>query len=140
MYCTTRLNEIANSWVGTPHQNACSLRGTACDCTGLITGIYRDLGVADIPVDYNYTAFWYTKKGCNELLLPYLEKYCVRVDTLEPGDIIAYRFGRSVCAHVSMYLGDDRIIHCNADFGTEIINILELKNRESGYWRLKCLF
>lgn len=135
----TRLNDVANTWVGTRHQNGCSLRGVACDCTGLLTGIYRDLGVIDIKVDYNYSAFWYLKKGCRELLLSYLEQYFYRVDVLQPGDVIGYRVGRSECAHVAMYLGHGRLIHCSADFGTEIINKPEMETRESGYWRLKCL-
>lgn len=139
MYSTLLLNKAAKEWLGTSHQNGCSMRGVACDCTGLMTGIYKDLGIIDIPVTYNYGAFWYLKKGCNELVLPYLEEYFQRVDSLEPGDLISYRFGRAQYAHVAMYLGEGRIIHCNADFGTEIIHKIEIENRESGYWRLKCL-
>lgn len=112
------------------------MRGVACDCTGLITGILEDNGI-HIDVDNNYNAFWYTKKGCGELMLPYMEKYFNRVDSLQAGDCITYRFGRAKYSHIGMYLGDGKVIHCHADFGVEIINKEELETRESGYWRVK---
>lgn len=132
MYYIKSLNE----WLKCKHQNGTNMRGVACDCTGLITGIYADKGII-IPVDFNYDAFWYMRKGCKELMLPYLEKHFERVSTLDEGDCITYRFGRAQYAHIAMYLGEGKIIHCNADFGVEIINKEELTDRESGYWRLK---
>lgn len=112
------------------------MRGIACDCTGLIVGILHDNGV-DLDVKYDYDAFWYLKKDHQEKMLPYLEKYFYRVETLKPGDLISYRFGRSNFAHISMYLENDKIIHCHADFGVEIVNRKELEDRETSFWRLK---
>ena len=132
MYYIEHLDE----WLKCKHQNGTSVRGVACDCTGLVTGIYAEKGI-NITVNLNYGAFWYMKKGCEELLLPYLEKYCNKVDELQEGDCISYKFGRSKYAHLSIYLGDGKIIHCNADFGVEIINKGELADRETGFWRLK---
>lgn len=130
---------IDSKWLKCRHQNGASLKGIACDCTGLITGIYADRGLV-IPVETGYSAFWFTKKGCPELMLPYLEKYFERADEPEEGCCISYRFGRSSYAHLSLYLGEGLIIHCNADFGVEIIRREELLDRESGIWRLKCQY
>lgn len=127
---------INSDWLKCKHQNGTSIRGVACDCTGLITGILKDNGI-HIDVECNYNAYWYTKRGCKELMLPYLEKYFYRVDTLQAGDCISYRFGRAEHSHIAMYLGDGMLIHCNADFGVEIIHREELEHRESAFWRLK---
>ena len=132
MYYIKSLDE----WLKCKHQNGASIKGAACDCTGLITGIYAEKGII-IPVNYSYTAFWFMKKGCQELMLPYLEKYFDRVQSLQEGDCISYRFGRAQYAHIALYLGEGKIIHCDATFGVEIINQEELIDRESGYWRLK---
>lgn len=130
---------IDSEWLKCRHQNGTSVKGIACDCTGLITGIYADMGLV-IPVDTDYSAFWFTKKGCTELMLPYFEKYFDRVDEPEEGCCISYRFGRASYSHIALYLGDGKIIHCNADFGVEVINREELMDRESGIWRLKCQY
>ena len=127
---------IDSDWLKCKHQNGTKLKGVACDCTSLIVGILADNGIS-IDVDYNYNAFWYTRKGCTELMLPYMEKYFDKVDTPIPGDCITYQFGRAKYSHISMYIGDGKIIHCNADFGVEVIHREELKNRESGFWRVK---
>lgn len=129
---------INYSWLACRYQNGTSLRGVACDCTGLILGLYADRGVR-LPVNYNYSAYWYMKKNCNELMLPYLERFFDRVETLEEGDCISYKFGRSGYAHLALYLdkADNKIIHCSADFGVEIIRREQLQDRETGFWRLK---
>lgn len=130
---------INSEWLKCKHQNGTSIRGVACDCTGLITGILADNGVK-IDVDMNYSAFWYTRKGCAEIMLPYLEKYFEKVSKPKDGDLITYHFGRAKYAHISMCIGEGKIIHCNADFGVEIIHKEELEHRESGYWRLKDVY
>lgn len=138
------LYRIALSYVGTPHVNGGNIKGVGLDCCTVVTNIYREAGFGTIPVTFGYSGDWYCKRDRQELLLPYLEKHCNRVENLEIGDVISYRFGRSEYAHLSLYLGNNRVIHCSADSGTEIRKLDDFcffdakgNSRTSGYWRLK---
>lgn len=139
-----KLNQIALSYVGTPHHNGANIKKVGLDCCTLITNIYQEGGFGNFPITFGYSADWYCQRNCKELVLPYLEKYCNKVNELEIGDVISYRFGRSEYAHLSIYLGDNKVIHCSADYGTEIRKIDDFcfcdakgKSRISGFWRLK---
>ncbi len=141
---TNELYRIAVSYVGTPHINGGNIKGVGLDCCTLVTQIYQEAGCGTIPVSFGYSEDWYCQKNCKEILLPYLEKHCYKVDELEIGDVISYRFGRSDYAHLSVYLGNNKVIHCSADNGTEIrnaddfcFNDAKCRSRVTGYWRLK---
>ena len=76
-------------------------------------------------------------------VLPYLKKYCRRIRKLMPGDIISYRWGRAKYAHLAIYLGGKRILHCQARSGVEITDIDapylfdgKGESRVTGYWRV----
>ena len=139
-----KLYETALSYVGTPHINGANVKGAGLDCCTLITNIYKEMGWADIPMEFGYSGDWYCQKDCKELVLAYLTKYCYEVDELQPGDVISYRWGHSNYAHLSMYIGNGCIIHCSADNGTCITDLddpllLDAKGRSraTGFWRLK---
>lgn len=139
-----KLKEIALSYIGTPHINGGNVKGAGLDCCTLPASIYRELMGLETDITFGYSGDWYLKRGCKEILLPYLEKYCDRVDSLQTGDTISFSFGRARYAHLAVYLGNNTVIHCSADFGTEVT---DLKNplffdsngasRISGYWRVK---
>lgn len=139
-----KLLEISKTYVGTPHINGGNVKGAGLDCCTLVTNIYRDMGWVDVSIPFSYSGDWYCCKEHREYVLAYLEKYCEKVDDLEEGDIISYRWGRSDFAHLAIYLGGGRIIHCAADDGVEITDINDPKlidvkgnSRATGYWRLK---
>lgn len=139
-----KLVEISKTYVGTPHINGGNVKGAGLDCCTLVTNIYRDMGWVDVSVPFSYSGDWYCRKEHREYVLTYLKKYCEKVDDLKEGDIISYRWGRSDFAHLAIYLGDGRIIHCAADDGVEITDIddprlIDAKgnSRATGYWRLK---
>lgn len=136
--------DIARTYVGTPHINGGDVKGAGLDCCTLVTNLYADLGYEKIPIKFGYSGDWYCQKHCTELLLPYLEKYCDKTQELRPGDLVSYRWGRSSYAHLAVYLGDNLVIHCDADDGTNITEISNPKfydyrgqSRATGYWRLK---
>ncbi len=140
----SKLAEIAKTYVGTPHINGGNVKGAGLDCCTLITNIYKEMGWADVIMQFGYSGDWYCQKEHREYVLAYLVKYCDKVDTLAEGDLISYRWGRSDFAHIAIYLGDSRIIHCDADDGVEITDVLDPKlvdakgqSRATGYWRLK---
>lgn len=137
------LYDIALSYVGTPHINGADVKGVGLDCCTLITSIYREAGLADIEIKKGYSADWFCKRDCEELIVPYLEQYFVPVRDLKVGDLIGYSWGRSRVAHLSMYLGNNTVIHCQADVGVEITDLenpyfmYSRGTRATGIWRLK---
>lgn len=140
----SKLTEIAKTYVGTPHINGGNVKGAGLDCCTLITHIYKEMGWADVTMQFGYSCDWYCQKEHREYVLTYLLKYCDKVETLAEGDLISYRWGRSDFAHIAIYLGDNRIIHCDADEGVEITDVSDPKlvdakgnSRATGYWRLK---
>ena len=137
------LNDKALEYIGTPWINGGNIKGAGLDCSTLPANFYRELGYGDFQITYGYSGDWFCKRDCEELLLPYLERYCERIDALEPGDIISYRWGRAQYAHLAIYLGDKRILHCQARSGVEITDIdapyffdARGNSRVTGYWRV----
>lgn len=139
----SKLYDIALTYIGTPHINGGNVKNAGLDCCTLITSIYKDIGWIDIEIDYGYTSDWFCKRECKEMILPYLERYFIPVTDLKVGDVIGYRWGRSKVAHLSLYLGDNKVIHSQADIGTEITDFdnpyFSDRNgsRINGIWRLK---
>lgn len=138
------LYKIALSYVGTPHINGGNVKGAGLDCCTLMAHIIRDQYGKEIPIEFNYTGDWFCKADCEEKLLPYLEEYFEPVQDLKEGDLISYKWGRSDYAHLSMYLGPNTVIHCQADMGVEITDLenpyffyANGKTRATGIWRLK---
>lgn len=138
------LYRVSLEYLNLPHINGAMVKGVAVDCCTLPALIYKDLGVADIKINFGYSADWFCRRNCEEILLPYLNKYFKRVDTLAPGDLITFSWGRAEYAHAAIYLGNDVCVHAQADAGVEIIDLNHPcffdgkgKSRMSGIWRLK---
>lgn len=138
------LYDIALTYIGTPHINGGNVKGAGLDCCTLIAQIIKEFYNVDIPIEFNYSGDWFCKYDCTEELFPYLEKYFEPVETLQEGDLISYKWGRSNYAHLSMYLCSNTVIHCQADVGVEITDLenpyffyANGKTRATGIWRLK---
>ena len=138
------INKIAKSFLNTPHVNGGNIKGAGLDCCTLPAHIFNEMGLGHFEIVFGYSGDWFCQKNCEEILLPYLEKYCDRCNSLEVGDVISYRWGRAQYAHLAVYIGDKRVIHCMADTGTEITDITDPRffdakghTRVTGFWRLK---
>ncbi len=140
-----RLNELALTYVGTPWINGGYIKGAGLDCSTLPAHFFRELGYGDFEICFGYSGDWYCKRECEEKLLPYLEKYGTRIEEadLEPGDVISYRWARARYAHLAIYLGDRRVLHCRAQTGVEITDIdapyffdKKGESRVTGFWRV----
>lgn len=136
-----KLNQIAATYIGTPHINGGQIKGVGLDCCTLMSAIYKEIGV-DIPVATGYSADWFCRRGC-ELIKPYLDEHFDKVEELQPGDLVSFSYGRAKFAHLAMYLGGGRLIHCGADQGVELTDFNNPSffkagiSRIAGYWRLK---
>lgn len=136
-----KLYDIALSYVGTPHRNGGNIKKVGLDCCTLITQILQEAGYGTVPITFGYSCDWFCKINCKEILLPYLEKHCFRKDKMEAGDVLSFRWGRAKYAHLALYLGDNKVVHCSADFGTEITDLnnpyfydYQGRSRISGIW------
>lgn len=138
------LYTVARSYIGTPHINRGNVKGAGLDCCTLPAHIFHELLGVEAKINFNYSCDWYCKRNCEEILLPYLQEYCYEVKDLQVGDILSYRWGRAKYAHLAVFLGRGRVIHCSADAGTEITEINSPcfvdgrgESRQTGIWRLK---
>lgn len=139
-----KLYAVAKTYVGTPHINRGDVKGAGLDCCTLPAHIFKEIMGLDARISFNYSADWYCQRNCKEILLPYLQTYCNEVTDLRVGDVLSYRWGRAKYAHLAVYLGGGRVIHCSADHGTEITEINSPcfidgrgESRRTGIWRLK---
>ena len=138
-----KLNSLAREYIGTPWVNGGNIKGAGLDCSTLPANFFAELGYGEFPVEFGYSGDWYCKKDCEEKLLPYLKKFCRRIRKLQPGDIISYRWARAKYAHLAIYLGNNRVLHCQARSGVEITDInapyffdAKGESRVTGYWRV----
>ncbi|MBI1685827.1 NlpC/P60 family protein [Caulobacter hibisci] len=103
----------ARGWLGTPYQHQASLKGVGCDCLGLVRGVWRGLGGAEIAPP-PYRPDW-AELGGGEPLLDGLAGVLSAVDpwAARPGDVLAFRMARGVPAkHCAILSGEGaRMIH-----------------------------
>lgn len=107
--------EIARTWVGTPYRHQASVKGSGCDCIGLITGIWREL-FGKYPKGFKmpaYTPYWAEESG-KSLMVNIGKQYLIEILPKEklPGDVLMYRMmRRGQTKHAGIYLGSNKLIH-----------------------------
>lgn len=84
---------LARGWIGTPYQHQASTKGVACDCLGLIRGIWRERYGAEPEAPPSYTPDW-GEGGGHEVLMEAALRHLVpvaREDAMRPGDVLLFR-------------------------------------------------
>lgn len=124
----------ALDWVGTPFMRGQSVKCVACDCAGLVVGIWREIGLGDIS---NLTRD--QPKVPGELTLrDALEDFLVEDDSqvAMPGDIMSFAI-RGIEQHLGVYIGSGAMVHSLNNRGVirQDININWWENLR-GVWRL----
>lgn len=122
-------NDIINesrTWIGTPYQHQCSKKGVACDCVGLIKGLWEFVNNEVItPEPYSYD--WGDSNG-HESLIEQAEKYFteIPVGNMSPGDIVGIRWKKDrVVKHTMILTSMDTAIHSYYKSGVVEINLNE---------------
>lgn len=123
------ITQVALTWLNTPYHHQARVKGVGVDCAQLVAGVAEECGL--IPagtVIQNYSPEWHLHNH-EEKLVEMLElfKCPEKTGALEPGDILAFKFGR-VCSHLGIYLNGGLFIHARIDQGKVVINSL------SGDW------
>jgi cell wall-associated NlpC family hydrolase len=99
-----KITDTARSYLGAKWVH-CGRTKDEVDCTGLLVCVFRDLGYAiEDFAPYAPDIDQY------EALVARIERYCDRVYTLNPGDILLFR-KHGMPNHCGIYLGNDRFIH-----------------------------
>lgn len=97
----------ARRWIGTPYHHQSSTRGVACDCVGLIRGVWRDLGYAPAAPVPAYSRDWGDATG-NEGVLAAARVHLTErpAGELEAGDVIVLRWrAAGLAKHAAIYAG-----------------------------------
>lgn len=110
-----KIVEEAKSWIGTPYHSMARLKGIGVDCGQLLIGVYENVGLIHNIDTGSYTQDWHLHRS-EEMYLHWVEKYCEKVDSLEIGDILLFKFGRCI-SHGGIYIGDNIIIHSYVNLG-----------------------
>lgn len=103
--------DLARAWIGTPYQHQASVKGVACDCLGLIRGIWRERRGAEPETPPPYTADW-GEGGGQEVLMDAALRHLLSARRDEeplPGDVLLFRMRAGA---VAKHLG---ILSCGGD-------------------------
>ena len=108
---------LARAWIGTPYQHQASIRSVACDCLGLIRGIWRERHGTEPETPPPYTPDW-GEGGGHEVLMGAALRHLVRVDqddAMRTGDVLLFRMrAGAVAKHLGILAdagGAPRFIH-----------------------------
>src|SRR5690606_33648301 len=101
----------ALTWVGTPYRHQASLKGVACDCLGLVRGVWRAIYGAEPQEAGVYSRDW-AEAGGEERLLEAGRRYFEASDDVTAGRLVVFRWRAHVPAkHAVILLSDDKFIH-----------------------------
>ncbi len=101
----------AMEWVGTPYRHQASLKGVACDCLGLVRGVWRAVYGQEPEEAGIYSRDW-AEAGGEERLLAAARRHFEPADDFAPGRLVLFRWRAHLPAkHAGILLSDDRFIH-----------------------------
>lgn len=120
----------ARSWIGTPYMHQASVKGAACDCLGLVRGVWRALYGAEPEAAPPYTPDWAEATG-EETLLAAARRHLAAVGAAAPGDVLLFRMDAcSPAKHAAILDEGDVLIH--AYWARAVVN-----SRFSPWWRAR---
>lgn len=137
-----RVVEVAREWLGTPFHHEARVRGAGVDCCQLLIAVYSELELIEAVQLQPYALNWFLHTD-EELVLPWIRRFCLRVATPKLGDVALFGMGRSKAAHggiVASFGEFPQILHADPRFGVRIDefgNNPGVMARFAGYWSLR---
>ncbi len=118
---SSEIVHAAKKWLGTPYRHQASLKGTGCDCLGLIRGVWFDLYGTKAQKPPPYTRFANDPDSAFQLL-DAAEKYLVsRNPVPSAGLVVLFRIHRELPPrHCAIFIEDNRFIHAQERHGVII--------------------
>lgn len=106
-----------------------------CDCYGLISLIYREeLGIQLTP----FKAYDTYKELADDYCINHAEDefFPIEMDELQPYDVLLIQTDRPAPTHITLYIGDGKIIHISAQTRrTQVERLNTWKDRVRGCYR-----
>lgn len=112
----------ARGWIGTPYLHQASVRGSGCDCLGLLRGVWREvLGAEPEPVP-PYSPDWSEPQGDEALLRAATRHMRIRGAGEEgAGDVLLFRMrAGGIAKHLGIATGTGPgagFVHAYQDHG-----------------------
>jgi len=104
-----RIVAEAMAWVGTPYVHRGMMRGAGVDCATLLICVYGNAGVIERFEPGYYSVEWHLHRR-EEEYLAHLDPYVEDTTSPKPGDLVLFRFGRTV-AHSGIIVSDTSFVH-----------------------------
>lgn len=125
----SEITQETRTWIGTKWQHQACLKGVACDCVGLLRGVYAAL-VEPITPNIDYTREWPLYKS-EEKMYTEFKKYFVEIpiEAAKEGDLLLFGFGKGPAHHCAIVVQDGFIIHTWLDAGKVV------ESRMDDQWR-----
>lgn len=88
------IEDEARTWMFTPYQHKCRIKGVGVDCGGMIYQTYDPLLGPFKPFPKDYAPDWALHRE-NEIYLDFIAPYVVLVDRPCPGGLAMFKVGRN---------------------------------------------
>lgn len=101
----------ARGWVGTPYHHQASLRGSGCDCLGMVRGVWRECIGPEPELTPPYGRSWAEGTGA-ETLLDAARRHFVPADDVRAGVLLVFRWKPGLPAkHLGIAVDEGRFVH-----------------------------
>lgn len=104
-----RVVALAEGWLGTPYRHQGATKGVACDCIGLIRGVWRELYGREPPLAVPpYAPDWAERAGEERLLEAASLLFGPQVPrgAMQAGDVLLFRWQAGCAAKHAGILAD----------------------------------
>jgi len=95
----------ARSWLGTPYHHQAAVKGTGCDCLGLVRGVYEEVCGRPAETPPPYSRDW-AEAASAETMLEAARRHLTEIDPREarPGDVLIFRMRAGAMAkHAAIF-------------------------------------
>lgn len=105
----------ARAWIGTPYRHQASLKGSGCDCLGLVRGVWRAVIGEEPARAPAYSRDWAEASG-EETLAQAARRHMIEIPRTEilPGDVLLFRYReRYPAKHAAIVSAPEMMVHAH---------------------------
>lgn len=116
----------ALEWLGTPYRHQGSRKGVACDCLGLVLGVWREIYGHELEQPGPYAPDW-AEATQQERLLDGLRRHLLEkpVAAMAAGDLIVFRWRPHLPAkHAAILTEPNCFVHAYQDHGVTLTRLV----------------
>ena len=109
---------LARGWIGTPYAHQASVRRVACDCLGLVRGVWRERFGAEPEALPAYSKDW-AEAGLEETLAKAGRRHLIEIEPLlfDAGDVLLFRWKPHLPAkHCGLATSRSTMVHAQEGY------------------------